>query len=372
MALEAVVFPQNPSYFSYSSNKELYTMLGVGGNWVSYEDEDDTNNNNIINIYDHQADATAPSFDFLGNQTENSTTSPYYGDWNPSPSSMVPHFNELHLSNSTNIPSPDATNGNNNNTATTDEFQPFDALTGFPQTTLTSTRPKRRRSRSRKNKEDIENQRMTHIAVERNRRKQMNEYLSVLRSLMPDSYVQRGDQASIIGGAINFVKELEQQVQFLGAQKDHHQSNNDHNQNSEDRELNMPFSEFFTFPQYSTTSSNTATQCENNSVVEAMAAGKSSRSAIADIEVTMVESHASLKIRSKKRSKQLLKMVSGLHNLRLTVLHLNVATQDQIILYSISVKVEDDCKLSSVDEIATAVYQILATIQEESFIIMPN
>jgi hypothetical protein len=32
---------------------------------------------------------------------------------------------------------------------------------------------------------------MTHIAVERNRRKQMNEYLAVLRSLMPPSYVQR-------------------------------------------------------------------------------------------------------------------------------------------------------------------------------------
>jgi hypothetical protein len=32
---------------------------------------------------------------------------------------------------------------------------------------------------------------MTHIAVERNRRRQMNEYLAVLRSLMPPSYAQR-------------------------------------------------------------------------------------------------------------------------------------------------------------------------------------
>lgn len=52
-------------------------------------------------------------------------------------------------------------------------------------------RRKRRRTRSNKNVEDIENQRMTHIAVERNRRKQMNEYLAVLRSLMPSSYAQR-------------------------------------------------------------------------------------------------------------------------------------------------------------------------------------
>lgn len=52
-------------------------------------------------------------------------------------------------------------------------------------------RRKRRRSRTTKNRDEIENQRMTHIAVERNRRKQMNDYLAVLRSLMPSSYVQR-------------------------------------------------------------------------------------------------------------------------------------------------------------------------------------
>lgn len=34
-------------------------------------------------------------------------------------------------------------------------------------------------------------QRMAHITVERNRRKQMNEHLSVLRSLMPCFYVKR-------------------------------------------------------------------------------------------------------------------------------------------------------------------------------------
>lgn len=52
-------------------------------------------------------------------------------------------------------------------------------------------RKRRRRARSCKNKEEVENQRMTHIAVERNRRKLMNEYLTVLRSIMPPGYVQR-------------------------------------------------------------------------------------------------------------------------------------------------------------------------------------
>jgi hypothetical protein len=40
-------------------------------------------------------------------------------------------------------------------------------------------------------REETETQRMTHIAVERNRRRQMNEYLAALRSIMPEAYVQR-------------------------------------------------------------------------------------------------------------------------------------------------------------------------------------
>lgn len=56
-----------------------------------------------------------------------------------------------------------------------------------------SNNKKRRRRKARvcKNKEEAETQRITHITVERNRRKQMNEHLAVLRSLMPETYVQR-------------------------------------------------------------------------------------------------------------------------------------------------------------------------------------
>lgn len=39
--------------------------------------------------------------------------------------------------------------------------------------------------------EEAGQQRVSHITVERNRRKQMNEHLSVLRSLMPCFYVKR-------------------------------------------------------------------------------------------------------------------------------------------------------------------------------------
>lgn len=50
---------------------------------------------------------------------------------------------------------------------------------------------KRKRAKASKTSEEVERQRMTHIAVERNRRKQMNEHLQMLRSLMPAYYVHR-------------------------------------------------------------------------------------------------------------------------------------------------------------------------------------
>jgi hypothetical protein len=50
---------------------------------------------------------------------------------------------------------------------------------------------RRKRPKAAKNQEEMESQRRNHIAVERNRRRQMNEYLAVLRSVMPPSYAQR-------------------------------------------------------------------------------------------------------------------------------------------------------------------------------------
>ncbi|CAL0302281.1 unnamed protein product [Lupinus luteus] len=294
MALEAVVYSQQSQQypFIHASNKTLYN------NNLEKQEEDDE-------------------------QVQNHIENDYYPFGESSSSMLIPHMN--------------------NN----DDDIPISSVV---------SRPKRRRVKNRRNKEDIENQRMTHIAVERNRRKQMNEYLSVLRSLMPQSYVQRGDQASIVGGAINFVKKLEQRLQFLGAKKERIDEKSDASKN-------MPFSDFFTFPQYSTSS----TFCENSLTMNEEVSEV--KSGIADIEVTMVETHANLKIRSKKRPKQLLKIITNLHGMHLTILHLNVNTNGENVLYCLSVKVEDDCNLGSVDEIAAAVSQMLNRIQQEAIML---
>ncbi|WCJ43195.1 basic helix-loop-helix (bHLH) DNA-binding superfamily protein [Euphorbia peplus] len=320
MALEAVVY-QHDQLFSHSA-KDFYTLLSPNNPWDS---------SSSTSLFDSVS---------FPNQTDHSFS-------HSNPDHSFSQFFQI-------------TNDDSNADQLTTH-----SPTRLPETHLdsSSVRAKRRRSRSKKNKEEIENQRITHIEVERNRRKQMNHYLSILRSLMPESYVHRGDQASIIGGAINFVKELEQRLQSVAGKKEMTEKcgdGDDHHQNLSSN--SMPFSEFFTFPQYSMSvdrSENTAAGGGNESVSSV------TQSSIADIEVTMVESHASLKIRSKRRPKQLLKVVSGLHAMCLTVLHLNVTTVEQIVLYSLSVKVEDDCKLSTVDEISTAVYQLLGRIHEE-------
>lgn len=130
---------------------------------------------------------------------------------------------------------------------------------------------------------------------------------------------KQGDQASIIGGAINFVKELEQLLQSMGGQ----------NKTKQIGLNGTPFAEFFTFPQYTTgaTQSNTLTMEQHK------------QWAVADIEVTMVDTHANIKILSKKQTGQLMKIVLGLQTLRLTILHLNVTTLADMVLFSLSVKV---------------------------------
>ncbi|KAF8106967.1 hypothetical protein N665_0129s0036 [Sinapis alba] len=183
---------------------------------------------------------------------------------------------------------------------------------------------KRKRTKPAKNTEETETQRMTHIAVERNRRRQMNVYLNSLRSLIPSSYILRGDQASIVGGAIDFVKILEQQLQSLEAQRITDNNNN----LREDISLRV---------------SN-----------EEQSDGK------LRIDATVIESHVNLKIQSPRKQGQLLRSIIWLEKLRFTVLHLNVTSpcNASSVSYSFNLKMEDDCTLTSADEITAAVRQI--------------
>ncbi|KAL4285453.1 hypothetical protein GQ457_16G027110 [Hibiscus cannabinus] len=210
----------------------------------------------------------------------------------------------------------------------------------------------RRKPRVCKNREEAQTQRITHIAVERNRRKQMNEHLG-------------GDQAFIVSGAIEFVKELEHLLQTLevrklrALQQKQQTSGNELESNSSNNSLPLssssfspPFALFFMYPQY-TWSQNRNKHTSNT------------KESIADIEVTLIQTHANLRILSRKAPKQLPKLVAGFRSLHLSILHLNVTSMDTLVLYTISAKVEEGCQLSTVDDIAGAVQNMLRMIEED-------
>ncbi|CAL5015155.1 unnamed protein product [Urochloa decumbens] len=245
-------------------------------------------------------------------------------------------------------------------------------------------RKRRRRQRIVRSAADAESQRITHIAVERNRRRQMNEYLAALRSLMPDSYVHRSDQASIVSGAIDFVKDLEQQLQSLEAQKLALQQQRRRGDTAAAAERDAapapsrdpapavedaagwpPFARFFRYPQYAWRHAPPG----GDGAVAAGAEEASRSSAVADVEVgVVVDAHACLRVMAPRRPGQLLKMVAAMQALGLAVLHLNVTATlgGELALYTLSLKVEEGCVLTTAEDIAAAAHHVLCIIDGEA------
>ncbi|XP_051127955.1 transcription factor FAMA [Andrographis paniculata] len=231
-----------------------------------------------------------------------------------------------------------------------------------------SSSSKRKRARTVKTSEEVESQRMTHIAVERNRRKQMNEHLRVLRSLMPTSYVQRGDQASIIGGAIEFVRELEQLLQCLESQKRRRlyggvdsqsqtQRGDPSMASSSQQPQPQPHPPLMFPPPPPAAADHQYYECDD---CEEETAER--KSCLADVEVKLLGFDALIKILSRRRPGQLIKAIAALQqDLHLTILHTNITTIDQTVLYSFNVKVGGEARFTA-EDIANSVQQIFSFI----------
>ncbi|KAL1215930.1 Transcription factor bHLH57 [Cardamine amara subsp. amara] len=210
---------------------------------------------------------------------------------------------------------------------------------------------KRKRTRAPKNKDEVENQRMTHIAVERNRRKQMNEHLNSLRFLMPPSFLQRGDQASIVGGAIDFIKELEQLLQTLEAEK----------RNERTKEN----------PKTASCSSSSSRTCTYSSVSSVSTTSEDGFTArfgggeTAEVEATVIQNHVNLKVRCKRGKGQILRAIVSIQDLKLAILHLTISSSFDFVFYSFNLKIEDGCRLGSADAIAASVHRIFEHINGE-------
>jgi hypothetical protein len=163
---------------------------------------------------------------------------------------------------------------------------------------------------------------MSHIAVERNRRRQMNEHLKVLRSLTPALYIKRGDQASIIGGAIDFIRELQQVLESLEARKKRRSS-------SSNSPTPSPRSLLTT-----ASSSPTAINSKQHQVELAACCN----SPVADVEAKISGSNVLLRTLSRRIPRHAVSMIALLENLHLEVLHLNISTMDDTVLHSFVLK----------------------------------
>ncbi|CAN7113158.1 transcription factor MUTE [Brassica rapa] len=180
---------------------------------------------------------------------------------------------------------------------------------------------------------------MSHIAVERNRRRQMNEHLKSLRSLTPCFYIKRGDQASIIGGVIEFIKEMQQLVQVLESKKRRKTLNrpsflHDH-QTLEPSILaaattRVPFSQI----------ENVMTTSTFKEV------GSCCNSPHANVEAKISGSNVVLRVVSRRIEGQLVRIISVLEKLSFPVLHLNISSMEETVLYFFVVKIGLECHIS--------------------------
>ncbi|KAF8379667.1 hypothetical protein HHK36_029111 [Tetracentron sinense] len=225
-------------------------------------------------------------------------------------------------------------------------------------------------------------QKISHITVERNRRKQMNEHLSVLRSLMPCFYVKRGDQASIIGGVVDYINELQQVLKSLEAKKQRKIYSEVLSPRlvSSPRTLPLsprkpPLSPRVSLPisprtpqpsspykprmQQGYLSPTMATSHEpsssSSSIDKELAAN--SKSAIADVEVKFCSPNLLLKTTSPPIPGQALKIIATLEDLSLEILHVSISTMDDMTMVnSFTIKIGIECRLS-VEELAHEIQQ---------------
>ncbi|XP_078440847.1 transcription factor SPEECHLESS-like [Wolffia australiana] len=215
--------------------------------------------------------------------------------------------------------------------------------------------------------------RMSHITVERNRRKQMNEHLSVLKSLMPCFYAKGGDQASIIGGVVEYIKELQQVLQSLEAKK----QRKAYSEVLSPRHVSSPrpcpliprppplspkvspcisprtpqrgspYKLRVTPSPLSPVITSTLEASPRQDGSTDLAAN--SCSSVANVEVKFMGANVLLKTTSPRIPSQALRIAAALDRLSLEILQVDIKTVEETVLNSFTIKIGIECELSAED-----------------------
>ncbi|KAK9664831.1 hypothetical protein RND81_14G071800 [Saponaria officinalis] len=176
----------------------------------------------------------------------------------------------------------------------------------------------------------------------------MNDHLKVLRALTPCFYIKKGDQASIIGGVVEFIKELHQVLQSLESQKRRKSLSLSPSPSPKQVNPNPNLT-----PRQLTNNNNNG---NNNNISErsfqfdgAKELVACCNSPVADVEAKISGSNVVLRVISKRSHGQLLKIIAALEKLSFEILHLNISSMDDTVLYYIVVKIGLECELSMED-----------------------
>jgi hypothetical protein len=141
------------------------------------------------------------------------------------------------------------------------------------------------------------------------------------------SYSQKGDQASIIGGAIEFIKEMQLVLQSLESKKKR--------KSLSPSPTPSPRSLFQQNP--SPPNSNSPLDSDSSQQVKELAA--CCNSPVADVEAKIQGSNVVLRTLSKRIPGQVVKIVTALEGLDFEILHLNISSMEDTVLYSFVIKV---------------------------------
>ncbi|CAG7878269.1 unnamed protein product [Brassica rapa] len=151
-----------------------------------------------------------------------------------------------------------------------------------------------------------------------------------------------GDQASIIGGVIEFIKEMQQLVQVLESKKRR-------------KTLNRPSSPYdhqTVEPSILAATPNATTRMPFSQIENVMTTstfkevGACSNSHHANVEAKISGSNVVLRVVSWRNEGQLVKIISVLEKLSFQVLHLNISCMEESVLYFFVVKIGLECHLS--------------------------
>ncbi|RHN69591.1 hypothetical protein MtrunA17_Chr3g0126381 [Medicago truncatula] len=197
--------------------------------------------------------------------------------------------------------------------------------------------------------------------------------------------MKMGDQASIIGGVVDYITELQQLLQALEAKKQRkvysevlsprlvpspRPSPLSPRKPPLSPRLNLPISprtpqptspykprmqqSYIALSPLDPSPTSSSTSSVNDNINELVA---NSKSPIADVEVKFSGPHVLLKTVSQRIPGQPLKIISALEDLALEILHVNInSTSDDTMLNSFTIKIGIECQLSA-EELAQQIQQ---------------